>query len=98
MRETSVELIKYAPLSKWKPELGDFVIYHAMFWNRWFGVINNIGQMEVEVIKEGLPYLLVTMSPGDQEKNKMMISIAKIKSSRGGTYAVMQNGVLYIDG
>ena len=98
MQQTVVELIKYAPLSKWKPIIGDVIFYHALFWNRWVGVIASLDEINIEVVKEGLLYLLVTMQPNEQQSNKIAIPISEVRSSVAGKYAVIQNGVIYVDG
>ena len=98
MQQTVVELLKYAPLSKWKPVIGDMIFYHGLFWNRWVGVIAGLDGINMEVVKEGLLYLLVTMQPNEQQSNKIIIPISEVKSSVAGKYAVIQNGVTYVDG
>ena len=95
--EMSGELAKYRPLSKWTPAVGDFILFNGWI-NRWCGVIGIIQSNYVEIITEGTPFLLFTLLPEQQEANKKKISIAKIKLSRGGEFAVLQNGVWHTDG
>jgi hypothetical protein len=91
----ALELAKYKPLAQWSPKLGDFIIWHG--WVRsWYGVVNSIYTKEVGVIREGLPQLLFTMSEADQEDKTIKVKIAKIRSSRGGEYCVLQDGIWHI--
>ena len=92
------ELAKFKPLSKWVPKVGDFVIHHGWFFSKWYGVISSISQSSVEMITDGLPVLLFTMVPEQQDKKKKIVSIAKIKMSRGGEFAVNQDNVWHVDG
>jgi hypothetical protein len=93
--DQNVELARYRPLAAWKPTIGDFVIWHGWFLNRWYGVINSILDNEVTVITEGLPCLLFTLPESEREKHLVHIPLYKIKSSRGGEYHIEQNGVWY---
>ena len=93
------ELARYNPLSKWIPKVGDFIIHHGWF-SHWYGILSSIepGSPFVEVITEGLPVLLFLMIPEEQTKKKKLVSVARIKLSRGGQFAVLQDGVWLLDG
>ncbi|KKK63792.1 hypothetical protein LCGC14_2990720 [marine sediment metagenome] len=92
------ELAKYKSIRSWSPKIGDFVIYHALFWTRWYGIISEINGQFVTLTVENLPKLLLTMTPEEQIENKKTISIARMQGARGGSYAIMQDGVWHIDG
>lgn len=78
-----VSLAHHAPLLKWKPEIGDFVVWHGWF-THWFGVISEIKADEVTIIKKGMPVLLFSLTQSEYNQNKISIGIEKIKS--GGSF------------
>jgi len=92
----SLELACWKDLIKYKPKVGDFIIWHG-WMHRWYGVISEVNGDVIIVIKENLPKLLFTMPPSDYQKNSVQLSVTKIKFSRGGEYHLLQNGVWYVD-
>jgi hypothetical protein len=92
----SVELARYRGLTTWKPKLSDFVIWHGWF-SRWYGIISGINGNQITVIKENLPKLLFTMPESDRSKNTISLQVDKIKSSRGGEFHILQDGVWHLD-
>jgi len=93
---SSVALAQFASLRKWTPNIGDFVIWHG-FFTRWYGVIGAIDGDVLHVIIEGLPKLLFTMLEAEYAKNTRKVSLSAMRSSMGGEYHVLQDGVWYID-
>ena len=86
----SVALAQSLPIVKWKPALGDIIIWHGWF-QHWFGVVSSINaDGTVTVTKAGIPVLLFTMDELEQQKNKATIAVSAVNRSRGGKYAVMQ--------
>lgn len=87
----SMDLAHYDSIKKWKPQVGDFIVWHGWF-QHYFGVISDILKEDesVEIIKKGLPILLFDMPPEDHNKNKIKIGIGEIKGSRGGRYAAIR--------
>lgn len=86
----SVNLAQSNTIAKWKPTLGDFVVWHGWF-THWFGVVSSINsEGTVTITKAGIPVLLFTMDELEQTKNKITIPISQINRSRGGKFAVMQ--------
>lgn len=86
----SVNLAQSLPIAKWRPTLGDFVVWHGWL-QHWFGVISSINaEGTVTITKAGMPILLFTMDELEQTKNKITVAVSAINRSRGGKYAVMQ--------
>lgn len=87
----SMDLAHYDNIQKWKPQIGDFLVWHGWI-QHYFGVISNIINEDrvVEVIKKGLPLLLFDMISEDHDRNKIKVRIGDIKGSRGGRYAAIR--------
>ena len=92
------QLAKYRSLKTWKAQVGDFVIYHGLFMNRWYGIINEVAKDgHVSVIKDGLPFLLLT-TPVDQQQDKTItMPSSKMAGCRAGEFAVLQGDTWYIN-
>ena len=97
MPTVTMELAKFKPLPTWVPKVGDTIIYHGWLWGRWYGVVNEVGVGTIDVIKAGLPVLLFTMQPDEQDSHKASLNPSRVRSSRGGEYAVIQDGIWFID-
>ena len=91
MNLQSVDLAHYKPLSKWTPQVGDNVVWHGWV-THWFGVVSAIIPEEncVEIIRRGMPVLLLTMTQSEYKKNSIKIDIGDIKGSTGGRYAAIR--------
>jgi hypothetical protein len=92
--DASIELARYRSITQWKPALSDFIIWHG-WWRRWYGVINGVLEDRVSIITDGLPCLVFTLSEQERTSSTIMTPIAKIRSSRGGEWHVLQNNVWY---
>lgn len=79
----SVPLAQYLSLEEWKPEIGDFIVWHGWF-QHWFGVVSAVSDTEVTVIRKGMPILVLTIVPSEQDKNKLTLDLAEVKS--GGSF------------
>lgn len=91
-REVDIQLMQYRGMQDWKPRVGDVVIKHGWFVRTvWFGVVNFIKPDGVlEIIKDGVPRLLVT-TPTDVMRSKTLdVSPGRIKSSSPGSYTIIQ--------
>lgn len=86
-----MDLAHYDSLKNWKPQVGDFIVWHGWF-QHYFGVISSMAKEDnsVEVIKKGLPLLLFEMPAEQHDKNKTKINIGDIKGSTGGKYAAIR--------
>lgn len=93
----NIPLAKFSSITKWNPCVGDFILWHGLFWRRWCGVVNAIYSDHVTIITDGLPKLLFTMPESDYNKNTISVLISSIRSSYGGEYHILQNGVWYFD-
>lgn len=91
-----VEIARFRSLNVWVPKVGDFIIWHGYF-KRWYGVIHDISGDRLMVVREHLPKLLFSLSPGEYKVNSIELSSGVIRTSRGGEYAILQDGVWYID-
>lgn len=90
----NITLAAYKQISSYKPKIGDFLIWHGWF-SHYYGIINGIDNNSIRVVKSGMPMLLFSMDPEDMDQNTEIISIGKIKRSRGA-YAIQQNGIWYV--
>jgi len=90
----SVTLAEYKQIATYKPKVGDFVIWHGWF-THYYGIINGVDGDKIRIVKAGLPILLLSMDPEEMDKNLEIVSLSKIKRSRG-SYATHQNGIWYI--
>lgn len=93
----TVDLAHFRSFAKYRPKVGDFIIWHGWFRKRWYGVVSNINGDELLVIKENLPKLLFTLSPSEFKSNTIMVSLTNIQTSRGGEFCVIQDGIYYVD-
>lgn len=98
MSEISVDLARYRDISKFIPQIGDFIICHGWFWGHWFGTINSVNMVssKISVIRSGIPTMLFTMSENEMRKNSIEISFRDLTGSRSGKYVVLQNGIWFI--
>ena len=88
-----VNLAQHAPIGSWKPDIGDFVIWHGWV-QHWFGVVCKIETDEITVIKKGMPILLFSLTQNEHENNKEVINLAHIRSGSsfwGGKYAAVKS-------
>ena len=93
----SVELAKFNTLTRWNPKIGDFIVWHGWF-RHWYGVVNDISTVgSLWVIRENLPKLLFSLPMSERSKNSIQVDIDKIRGSRAGEYAVLQDGLWYVD-
>jgi hypothetical protein len=90
MKNVTVQLAQYKALPTWEPQLGDLIVHHGWLTHS-FGLINAIDGGVLSVVEAGLPLLLLTMDELDIEKNTKQVSIASIRQSKAGKYAVLQN-------
>lgn len=85
-----VDLMKYAQIIYWAPNIGDFIYKDGIFF-RWCAVITGIKDDNIMIRKAGNIHLLVS---GDYEES--IINIRKIKSSSYGSYFIISNGIYYV--
>ena len=90
LRGFQTDLAYFKPIQEWEPAVGDSLIYHGWFFH-WFGIISQVNpDNTVEVIKSGLPLLLMTMNNSKMEKSKVNVDVADIQSASGGKYAAIK--------
>lgn len=89
-----VPLAQWLHISKYEPQMGDFVIRHGWFIH-YFGFITKIQDSTVTIVKSGLPTLLLSMPPEEVEKNSIEVPITKIHRSRH-EFAILQNNIWYL--
>lgn len=93
-----IDTVKVRPLRTWQPKLGDFIIHHGFVWDKWYGIVRDVDRTgKIRVVRDGLPFLLLT-TPLDRESEKTIeLPSSKIARSRGGAYAVQQDGIWFIN-
>lgn len=93
-RETTIELLRYDSINKWKPEVGDVIIRHGFFIRtKWFGVINSITHDgSLSILKGGLLQLVIQA----RKKDEFLLHPSEITSAINGSYTICKNGVWYI--
>jgi len=96
MNDDNIPLIKYRNIKLLEPKIGDFIIYHGLFWSKWYGVINTIDKTGIKVVKENLPCLLFNLDISEYDKHTITLSKTKIINSFPGAYHVLQGDVWYI--
>lgn len=96
MKDMGTELAKYNDIRNWKPKVGDILIWHG-FFSHWFGVVNHFDGSAVSVIKQGLPKLLFCLDESEYNSNTQSIAIGRIRSSRGGEFSIIQDGIWFVD-
>ena len=98
IRGFQVDLAFYKSMQEWEPAVGDYLVHHGWF-THWFGVISQVNpDNTIELVKSGLPVLLLTMNNSKMEKSKTHLDVADIKSARGGKYAAVkciQNSIVW---
>jgi hypothetical protein len=95
-RDVQVEYARCKNIATYVPKISDFIIWHG-FVKRWYGIIMDVTPTEVVVVTENLPKLLLTMPEDEKIKRSKHIPISKIRSSRGGEWHVLQDGVWHFD-
>jgi hypothetical protein len=90
------EIARYRSLGVWTPKVGDFIIWHG-FFKRWYGIIHDVSGDRLMIIREHLPKLLFSLPSSEYKTNSIELSSGIIRSSRGGEYAILQDGAWYID-
>lgn len=98
MVNISYEIAKHRDLEHWRPQIGDFIIYHGWLWRRWYGLISELDTKTggFTVIMEGLPVLLLRLKSHEFGKNTKFFKPDDIISCGPGEYAVLQDGVWYV--
>lgn len=84
-------LAYHRPRALYIPIYGDFIIWSKWF-TTWYGVVTNfdVNSNSVDVIFEGLPILLFTMSDEEQVKGTYTLNLSEIKNAKNGKYSVLQ--------
>lgn len=82
----------YRDRSAYVPAHGDFVIWTG-WWTTWHGIVSNynLDTGELDIIFSNIPYLLFNMDDAQQKRETIQISLAKIKNSLNGTWAIQQH-------
>lgn len=94
--DLDISLAEYKSIQSYKPRIGDLIIWHGWF-THYYGIVNGLDNNKIRIVRSGMPILLLTMNPEDMcdPKNTKMVSLAKIRSSKGA-FAVMQGGIWYV--
>lgn len=92
----NVTLAEYKQIATYRPKVGDFVVWHGWF-THWYGIVSGVeaDSGRLKVVKAGMPILLFSMDPNDMDKNLEIITLNKIRRSRGA-YAVQQSGIWFV--
>ena len=90
--KNQIPLAQYNPLSKYLPQIGDFVVWSGWF-TTWSGIVNgfNPDTTDVSIIFAGMPYLLFTLSESEMKKSEKILPLSKITSALHGEFAVLKH-------
>lgn len=96
-------LAYYAPIGKYLPTKGDFIINvrfrpwglfigDGLYQTR-YGVVDGFepNSMNVSVLFDGLPSLLFTMDESEYDSRRVKIPLGKMRNAAKGTWAVMKH-------
>jgi len=85
-------LAQYAQLNDYAPSYSDIIIWSG-FWSTWVGVVTNYDARndELYVIFSTIPYVLFTLTEAEQIGHTQKLSLARIKSSIKGTFAIQKH-------
>ena len=86
----ALALAHYRQLSYWEPAIGDFIVWAGSF-RTWYGLVAETGEGRVRVVLEGLPLLLVTLLPEEQDRVSRWLSVGTIKGSARGAFSILQH-------
>ena len=92
MRGYQIDLSHYRSMQEYNAQIGDVLFYHGWL-THWFGIVSAVNNSDgiIEVIRAGMPLLLVTLGGSKLEKAKKKIDINDLKNSRGGKYSAIKN-------
>ena len=66
--------------------------------SKWYGIINDIARDgRISVIKDGLPFLLLTTAVDQQQDKTIDMSSSRISRCRAGEFAVLQGDTWHIN-
>lgn len=84
-------LAAYKSISSYNPAYGDFVIWTG-FFTTWHGIVSDYDSRtdELMIVFSSVPFLLLTMTEEEIKAETRRIKLSKIRSSRHGTWAVIQ--------
>lgn len=88
-RLQDIGIAQFDNLAKWKPQVGDFIIYNGWF-KHWFGMVIETLPGEVKIVYNVLPLNVFLMGPNAQEKNAKKFDLVDITNSKGGKFTVIQ--------
>lgn len=81
----------YKSIQSYSPSYGDYFV-----WSRWFttwhGVVTHwdIEAGTLSIVFAGMPFLLLTMSEQEQQKETRTLKIMDIKNAKNGKFAIQQ--------
>lgn len=96
-------LAHFRRLNTYSPAYGDYFVWSKWF-STWHGVVkyHDLEKGEIHIIFAGVPFLLFTMTDGEQEAETRKIKLSEIRSAKQGKYAIQQQdkeantGIWYI--
>lgn len=88
--QTNTILAQYKPISTYKPQIGDVIMYSGLI-KHWSGVVNSYDPDagNISILKGVIPYYVITAEQKDFDSIKIDLSINKIRSG-SKTYAAIQ--------
>lgn len=82
-------LAQYKDLSDYNPGYGDFVVWSGWF-STWHGIVSDYDNKsgDLYIIFAGVPFLLLTMTEAEQQKETKQVPLSRIKNASKGTWAI----------
>ena len=89
----SIPLAHYRKIAEYEPEIGDYIQIAGWFSTE-HGVVTYFDKVgNIHATFEGLPFLLLTLTDAEREKNTRVLKLSDLRVGRPGKYSILQHSV-----